>query len=368
MPSLASLLDELVATGASDLHLAVGNPPTIRVHGSLRHLEAWPDALGAEAVEAWVKEAVGAEGWAKAQRDQELDAAFGREDGTRFRINVYRQQDHFAAAVRLLPNRFFDLRELGLDFGLLERICALPSGLVLVTGSTSSGKSTTIASIVHQINRTRSCHIHTIEDPVEYRHESLKAFVTQREVGRDTASFAEALRRSMRQDPDVVVIGEMRDLDTMSAALTLAETGHLTFATLHTSDAVQTVSRIISAYSAGQQPQIRVQLASTLQVVISQKLIPWANGQGRSLAAEILVATPSVRAMIREEKTHQMRTAIQTGGTLGMKTLNQSLMELVSQRRIHRETALDYSEDQAGFREAMQHSTGGAPMRKGIRR
>lgn len=349
MPSLDPLLDALMAAEGSDLHLAADNPPTIRVHGSLRHLEAWPAPLDGETVEAWVKEVVGDEDWARAQRDQELDAAFGRADGTRFRINVYRQQDHIAAAVRLLPNRFFALEELGLELRLLERICTMPSGLVLVTGSTSSGKSTTIASIVHQINRTRSCHIHTIEDPIEYRHRSIKAFVTQREVGRDTASFAEALRRSMRQDPDVVVIGEMRDLDTMSAALTLAETGHLAFATLHTASAIQTVSRVIGAFPANEQEQIRTQLATTISLVVSQQLIPWENRQGRSMAAEILVATPAVKAMIRENKLHQMHSAMQTGTSSGMRTMNQSLAELCQQRKISCETASEWSWDKEDF-------------------
>jgi twitching motility protein PilT len=285
----------------------------------------------------------------------ELDAAFERPDGTRLRVNAYRQQGEFAVAIRLLPNRFFKLEELGINVDVLKKICELPSGLVLVTGTTSSGKSTTIASIVNEINKTRDCHIHTIEDPIEYRHRSLKAFVTQREIGRDTASFSEALRRSMRQDPDVIVVGEMRDLETMSAAFALAETGHLTFATLHTSDAIQTVSRVISAYPADHQAQVRVQMASTLQAVISQKLIPWKNKKGRSLAAEILFATPSVRAMIREEKTHQMRTAIQTGAEHGMQTLNQSLLALLAEGLIDDEDALHYSEDKANMREEMRH-------------
>lgn len=367
MINFDALLDSLTEAGGSDLHLATGNPPVFRVQGILRHLDPWSESLDSGTVEAWIRQAVGDAGWERARREGELDAAFSRADGTRCRINVYRQQDHFAAAIRLLPNRFFELPELGLDIRLLERICAMHSGLILVTGTTSSGKSTTIASIVNRINQIRSCHIHTIEDPIEYRHKSLKSFVTQREVGRDTASFAEALRRSMRQDPDVVVIGEMRDLDTMSAALTLAETGHLTFATLHTSDAVQTVSRIISSYPAAQQSQIRVQLASTLRVVISQKLVPWARGGGRSLAAEILVVTPSVRAMIREEKTHQIGTAIQTGGEYGMQTLNQSLVALLARRRIARCTALEYCQGQVNLLEEIEHQAGSVSRRKGTR-
>ena len=216
-------------------------------------------------------------------------------------------------------------------------------------GCNGFGKSTTIASLIHEINAQRACHIHTIEDPVEYRHRNLKSFVTQREVGRDTASFAEALRRSMREDPDVVMVGEMRDVDTMSAALTLAETGHLTFATLHTSTAVQTISRIISAFPAAQQAQVRIQIASTLQYVICQKLVPWSTGTGRSLAAEVLCVTPAVRAMIRDEKTHQIATAMQTGHDLGMRTLNASLRNMVDDELISMEEAASYSESRRVF-------------------
>lgn len=358
-------LDELAARDGSDLHLAAGNPPVFRLHGRLDRLADYVGVLAPETIAGMIAGVVGEDAFDRLRHTGELDAAFERPDGTRLRINAYRQQGEFAVAIRLLPNRFFGLEELGLDLGLLKGICELQAGLVLVTGSTSSGKSTTIASIVNEINKSRACHIHTIEDPVEYRHKSLQAFVTQREVGRDTASFAEALRRSLRQDPDVVVVGEMRDLETMAAALTLAETGHLTFATLHTSDAIQTVSRIISAFPAAHQAQVRVQLASTLQIAISQKLVPWADGKGRSLAAEILVATPNVRAMIREEKTHQMRTAIQTGGEHGMQTLNQALLTLLTSGRIDRETALQYSEDKASMKEELEHR--GVPKGRGMR-
>jgi twitching motility protein PilT len=360
-------LDELEARGGSDLHLASGNPPVFRVHGRLLRLESLGEPLRPEAIAAAIAGVVGDDALDRLRHVGELDAAFERKDGTRLRINAYRQQGEFAVAIRLLPSRFFGLEELGMDMGVLKRICGMQAGLVLVTGTTGSGKSTTIASLVHEINVKRACHIHTIEDPVEYRHRSETGFVTQREIGRDTASFAEALRRSMRQDPDVIVVGEMRDVETMSAALALAETGHLTFATLHTSDAAQTVSRVISAYPAAHQAQVRVQLATTLQVVICQKLVPWANGAGRSLAAEILVATPNVRAMIREEKTHQMRTAMQTGAEHGMQTLNQSLVGLVARRKIDRATALDFSEDKAGLMEELDHAVKHASRRKATR-
>ena len=353
MPELQELIEVLIARSGSDLHLAAGNPPVFRNHGELCRLPEFAHELCQQALEQMLATVIEPADMDGLRRCGEYDGAFSFTDGNRLRVNAYRQQGSYAAAIRLLPNTFLSLEQLGLPLPLLEMICALHSGLVLVTGATSSGKSTTIASIVHQINKTRADHIHTIEDPVEYRHHSISSFVTQREIGRDTATFAEALRRSMRQDPDVIVVGEMRDLETMSSALTLSETGHLTFATLHTSDAAQTVSRIISSFPAAQQAQVRVQLASTLQVVISQKLVPWRNGGGRSLAAEILVATPGVRAMIREEKTHQIKTAMQTGMDHGMRTLNQSLLHLLRKGQITEETAMLYSEEKVALKEEL---------------
>lgn len=338
------LLHQLIALDGSDLHLAADNPPIIRIHGTLVPIEGYGVLTGAQ-TESIIAQMVSSAAMTELHKTGELDAAIEIESGHRLRINAYRQQGTYAAALRLLPNRFFALEDLGLPMDVLNHICQLHSGLVLVTGATSSGKSTTIASIVHQINQQRPCHIHTIEDPVEYRHHSNVAFVTQREVGEDTATFAEALRRSMREDPDVIVIGEMRDLETMSAALTLAETGHLTFGTLHTSTAIQTISRLISAFPAAQQAQVRIQLASTLQYAICQKLVPWDNGQGRSLVAEVLVVNAAVRAMIREEKTHQIRTVMQTNYRLGMRTLEQSLEEAVKSGKISSKTASLYVED-----------------------
>lgn len=340
-----ALLSELVRQNGSDLHLAAGSRPLLRIHGTLVPV-AGAEALDAAGAAGLIRALIGDAAVQQLEQTCEHDSAISLEGGYRLRINAYRQQDTFAAALRLLPNRFFELEELGLPMIVLQRMCRMSNGLVLVTGATSSGKSTTIASVVHQINQSRACHIHTIEDPVEYRHESRKAFVTQREVGRDTASFAEALRRSMREDPDVIVIGEMRDLDTMSAAMTLAETGHLTFATLHTSNAAQTISRIVSAYPAAQQAQARVQLASTLRYVVCQRLVPWDGGKGRSLAAEVLGVTPAVRAMIRDEKSHQIRTVIQTNYESGMRTLAQSLNQLVQAGRISPETAAQICESE----------------------
>ncbi|MDR2346019.1 MAG: PilT/PilU family type 4a pilus ATPase [Planctomycetaceae bacterium] len=338
-----NLLNRLIADNGSDLHLAADNPPMIRIHGKLIPMEG-ERVLSGEDTFAVISQIVQTDEIQELERTGELDAAIEVDGGYRIRINAYRQQDTYAAALRLLPNRFFDFKELGLPINVLEHICQLHAGLVLVTGATSSGKSTTIASIVNRINQERYCHIHTIEDPVEYRHRSLRSFVTQREIGRDTITFVEALRRSMREDPDVIVIGEMRDLETMSAALTLAETGHLTFATLHTSTAIQTVSRIVSAFPAAQQPQIRVQLASTLQYAICQKLIPWDNNEGRSLVAEILYVNSAVRAMIREEKSHQINNVMQTNYDKGMRTLDQSLDDAIKQGHISHKTAQFYRE------------------------
>ena len=340
--SANDLLNEMVALGGSDLHLAANNSPSLRVHGLLAPMGNFP-VLSSDDTAELIRQLVTEREFDLLTKTGELDSAISLDSGYRLRINAYRQDDSLAAALRLLPNKFFSFEKLGLPMNVLESISTLHSGLILVTGATSSGKSTTIASIINEINKVRPCHIHTIEDPVEYKHISKKAFVTQREVGRDTKTFAEALRRSMRQDPDIIVVGEMRDLETMSAALTLAETGHLTFATLHTSSAIQTVSRVISSYPATQQAQTRIQLASTLQYVICQQLIPWDDGQGRSLAAEILVATDAVRAMIREEKTHQIKTAMQTNYSLGMRTMNQSLQAIIDSKKVSQANAAEYS-------------------------
>lgn len=354
--ALNAILDEFIETGASDLHMAVGAPPFLRIHGALNAMKTCPE-LTSDMLADMALQLVGRDAFRQLEKERELDWAITLPTGHRMRINAYYQQDTLALALRLLPDRFFELKSLGLPMAVLDRICTLHAGLVLVTGSTGSGKSTTIASIINEINGVRPCHIHTIEDPVEYRHLNRKAFITQREVGRDTVNFAEALRRSMREDPDIVVVGEMRDIETMSAALTLAETGHLTFATLHTSTAVQTISRIISSFPAAQQPQVRIQIATTLQYVICQKLVPWSNGGGRSLAAEVLCITPAVRAMVRDEKTHQIATTMQTGGAHGMQTLNQSLIELIKSQLVTKEDAAKYSEKRQTFEQESKMKT-----------
>lgn len=344
---MIQIIDDMIRLKASDLHLVAGHPPILRVHGALQPLSCWSQPLAGDDILATLRKLVTDGQLADFTTTCELDVGVTLGDGYRLRINAYIQQRSPAAAIRLLPNSILDIHKLGLDSAVLHRIMALHAGLILVTGATGSGKTTTIASLINQINATRACHIHTIEDPIEYQHISKAALITQREVGYDTASFAEALRRSVREDPDVIVIGEMRDLETTTAALTLAETGHLTFATLHTADAVQTISRITSQFPAAQQALVTIQLANTLRYVICQQLVPWDNGRGRSMAAEILTITPAVRALIRDGRTHQIRNAIQTGQAEGMQTMEQALAALVSKHLISTTTAAQFCSDHA---------------------
>jgi twitching motility protein PilT len=276
---------------------------------------------------------------AKLDRELELDCSFGLADQGRFRANVFYQQGSVAAVMRLIPNRIATFDHLGLPRQVCERICGMRAGLVLVTGATGSGKSTSLASMVNHINQTRQGHIVTIEDPVEFVHQHKQCMVTQREVGGDTRGFARALKSVLRQDPDFILVGELRDLETIEAALTLAETGHLTFGTLHTSDAVQTINRIVDVFPAHQQQQVRTQLSFSLEAVFSQQLLPLASGRGRAMAAEVMLATPAIRALIREGKNHQIYSQIQTGGRLGMKTMATSLAELVRAGRVRLEEA-----------------------------
>jgi len=346
---LQRLMTDFVAADSSDLHVSTDDYPYVRRHGALIPLEGY-DKLDEETVRTMTRELVGDKNKEQFNEENELDIAITLKTGERLRINIYRQMNKIAWALRLLPSRFFALEDLGINLGVLENICALHQGLVLVTGATGSGKSTTLASIIDEINRTRECHVHTIEDPVEYVHKSQKSFVTQREIGKDSSTFNEALRRVLRQDPDVVMIGEMRDRETMLAALTLAETGHLTFGTLHTSEAIGTVTRIIGSFPAHEQDQIRTQLGASLQYVLCQQLVPSKDGEGRNLAAEVLVVTPAVRAMIRENKLHQVASSLQTGGNIGMTTMNASLSKLVSERKITKEVALSRSFDKEDMR------------------
>lgn len=348
MTLLSELLTAFQKSGSSDLHLTEGSFPHIRKHGRLTVLPGATIISSAD-IEDLTKELVGMNKYEKFLRENELDV--GADYGIdRIRINLYRQKGKIAWALRLLPSRLFPLEQLGIPLPVLQTICSMQKGLVLISGATGSGKSTTLASLIHEINATRHCHIFTIEDPIEFIHENIKSFVSQREIGTDTSSYEEALRRVLREDPDVVVIGEMRDQSTMRAALTLAETGHLTFGTLHTSDAVQTITRIIGSFPPNEQEQIRVQLASVLNLVICQHLVPWSNGLGRSLAAELLVATSAVKAMIRENKIHQIPSSIQTGQQYGMRTMNFALAELLNRNLIDANTAELWSPDREGMK------------------
>jgi twitching motility protein PilT len=323
---IENLLEEVVRSKASDLHIQVGLPPILRVDGALRPIPNQPvidDQSAGQLIFSILDES-------QQQiliKDKEFDFSFSFGDIMRFRVNAFHERGNLAAALRAIPNEIKTVAELGLP-PIVSTFADLPSGLVLVTGPTGSGKSTTMASLVDKINSERADHIITIEDPIEFTHKSKKSVVAQREVHYDTYSFAAALRSTLREDPDVVLIGEMRDLETISSAITIAETGHLVLATLHTNSASQSVDRMIDVFPPHQQPQIRSQLSNILQAICSQRLVP-AIGGGRVVAAEILVANSAVRNIIREGKTHQLDAVIQTGADQGMQTMDRTLVKLV---------------------------------------
>lgn len=337
MKELEKLLRKIVEEGASDLHLTVGTPPQMRVDEVL--MPIGETALNPEKSKEIIYSILSEAQIKKFERDKELDLSFGLEGLSRFRANVFYQKGYVAGAFRSIPYKIMDFEELGLP-KIMNRISDLPKGLVLVTGATGSGKSTTLASIINKINEERHGHIITIEDPIEYVHEHKKSIVNQREVSSDTESFGRALKYVLREDPDVILIGEMRDLETIESAMVSAETGHLVFATLHTSDCVQTINRIIDVFPSHQQAQVRTQLSFVLQAVLSQQLIPRATGRGRLLALEIMIATPAIRSLIRESKAHQIYSVIQTSQQQGMQTMNQSLATLVARKLITPEEAM----------------------------
>jgi twitching motility protein PilT len=352
MISVEELLQQLVERGGSDLHITAGSPPKIRIDGKLISTEH--NVLDPETSQKLVYSILDNEQVARFERDLELDMSFGIAGLGRFRTNVFMQRGAVGAVLRIIPFEIKTPKELGLSQPLIEQLCSLPKGLILVTGATGSGKSTSLASMVDHINRTRNEHIVTIEDPIEFVHRNKGCLINQREVGSDTASFQNALRHVLRQDPDIVLIGEMRDQTTIEAALTLSETGHLTFASLHTSDAVQTMNRIVDVFPAYQQQQIRTQLSFTLQAVFCQQLIPKADGRGRALAAEVMVANSAIRSLIREDKAHQIYSIIQTGGKSGMKTMNQALYELYQAKLISYEEALSRTSDPDDLKRVFQ--------------
>jgi twitching motility protein PilT len=336
--NLPDLLKATLELGGSDLHLSIGSPPQVRVDGHLRRLQL-PD-LTPDVVKALSYSVLTDAQKKKFEETWELDMAFGLRGVGRFRCNVFNQKGAVGAVFRLIPEKIRALDELGLP-PVLAELADRPRGLVLVTGPTGSGKSTTLAAMIDRINLSKPAHILTIEDPIEYLHQHKTALINQRELHADTQSFTGALRAALREDPDVVLIGEMRDLETMEAALKLAETGHLTMATLHTNSAAQTITRIIDAFPAHQQAQIRTQLSLVLEGIVCQALLPKASGSGRIAALEILIATPAIRNLIRDDKIHQIYGTMQTGQErLGMQTMNQSLARLVERRTITRDAAL----------------------------
>lgn len=336
------LLDEVVKRKASDLHLQVGLPPMLRVDGKLVPVSA-ADVLNEEAVETLVFAILDEEQKQILLKDKEFDFSFAYGDLGRFRVNAFHERGNMAAALRLIPNEILTTEQLGMP-QIVNKFAEYPRGLVLVTGPTGSGKSTTLAALVDKINSERAEHIITIEDPIEFTHKSKKSVVVQREVHYDTYSFSAALRSSLREDPDVVLIGEMRDLETIAAAITIAETGHLVFATLHTNSAAQSIDRMIDVFPPHQQPQIRAQLANILMAICSQRLAP-AIGGGRVAAAEILVATPAVRNIIREGKSHQLEAVIQTGAEFGMQSMDKTLVGLVQKGTITYDEARNLAVD-----------------------
>lgn len=361
MPNLHQLLKELVDVGGSDLHITTSSPPQIRVDGSLKPMEL-PPLTPVETKQLCYSVLTDAQKH-KFEEENELDLSFGVKGLSRFRGNVFVQRGAVAGVFRVIPYKILTFEELGLP-PVVKELASKPRGLILVTGPTGSGKSTTLASIIDKINLERHEHIVTVEDPIEYLHPHKGCLVNQREVGADTKSFKSALKYVLRQDPDVVLVGELRDLETIEAALTLAETGHLCFATLHTNSCAQTINRIIDVFPPYQQTQVRTQLSFVLEGVLSQTLIPRASGRGRALALEIMVPNAAIRNLIREDKIHQIYSQMQVGqDKFGMQTMNQCLYGLYMKRIITLDDAMGRSQDPAELRQMM--SPGGQPNQPG---
>ena len=333
----AEVLLEVISRRASDLHVTAGAPPMVRLRGRLTPLEGYPALTPTDTREIIYSILSNAQRQ-KLENNWQIDFAYSIPGQARFRVNAYFQRSAVGAAFRLIPFEVAPLESLGLPPAVAE-FANRPRGLVLVTGPTGSGKSTTLASLIDVINQSREEHIMTIEDPIEFLHQHKKCIVNQRELGSDATSFGDALKAALRQDPDVILVGEMRDLETIGTAITAAETGHLVFATLHTQDTPQTVDRIIDVFPSAQQGQIRAQLAVALQGIMTQMLLPTADGSGRCVATEVLVPTPAVRNLIRESKSHQIYSVLQTGGAHGMQTMDASLAQLVRAGKITRQLA-----------------------------
>ncbi len=348
---IETLLEDVIRKRASDLHLQVGLPPMLRIDGSLTPIGGF-QPLTEETIEKLVFAILDEDQQQILMKDKEFDFSFAFGDLGRFRVNAFHERGNLAAALRLIPNNILTIEQLGMP-SVVNNFANYPRGLVLVTGPTGSGKSTTLAAIIDKINTEKAHHIITIENPIEFTHKSKKSVLVQREVHYDTYSFSAALRSSLRQDPDVVLIGEMRDLETISAAITIAETGHLVFATLHTNSAAQSIDRMIDVFPPHQQPQVRAQLANILMAICSQRLVPMIGG-GRAVAAEILVATPAVRNIIREGKSHQLDAVIQTGADQGMQSMDKTLVGLVQAGSVTYEEARNFAVDLTEFDRMMR--------------
>ncbi|MCL5292774.1 MAG: type IV pilus twitching motility protein PilT [Actinobacteria bacterium] len=340
------LLTDLVQKTGSDLHLKVGEPPVVRIHGRLIRENLPP--LTDENMQALLSKVLSEGQWRAMDKELELDLAYSVAGLARFRVNAFHQSGHLGAVFRVIPFKISTVDDLGLP-PVVKEFCDLPRGIVLVTGPTGSGKSTSLAAMIDYINTSRTSHIMTIEDPIEFLHMDKRSTINQRELGADTRSFAEALKHVMRQAPDIILVGELRDLETISLAVTAAETGHLVFATLHTTDAAQTIDRMIDVFPPNQQSQIRMQLGMTLQAVVSQTLLPKKEGNGRVAAFEVLVCHAGVRNLIREGKTHQIYSLIQTGGEMGMRLLDDSLSFLVIQDIVEFDEAIAKSSNPNEF-------------------
>lgn len=358
--NLHQLLRAMFEKGASDMHITTGSPPLLRIDGSIVPLKLPP--LSPVETKQLCYSVLTEEQKIHFERHKELDLSFGVKSLSRFRANIFMQRGAVSGAFRSIPFKILSFEELGLPPAVAE-LARRPRGLVLVTGPTGSGKSTTLASIIDKINSEERLHIMTVEDPIEYLHPHKRCIVNQREIGSDTATFKDALKYVLRQDPDVVLVGEMRDIETIEAALTIAETGHLVFATLHTNSAVQSINRIIDVFPPHQQPQIRAQVSFVLEGVLSQLLIPRAGGPGRVLSMEIMIPNPAIRNLIREDKLHQVYSQMQVGQTQhGMQTMNQSLFSLYARRLITLEEAMGRSSDQDELRTMIEGKTAGGPQ------
>jgi twitching motility protein PilT len=341
LTSIDDLLEQMVALGASDLHITVGSPPAFRVRGHIARAEGF-DPFTADDTRALLYRILSSEQQKHFELNRQLDFAYSMPGLARFRVNIYFQREAIGAAFRLIPQEIKTMEELGLPPSL-HTLTEKPRGIVLVTGPTGSGKSTTLAAIIDEINRTRAEHILTVEDPIEFVHRHKRCIVNQREIGPDATSFSEALKAALRQDPDVILVGEMRDLETISTALTAAETGHLVFGTLHTQSAPSTIDRIIDVFPPAQQEQVRIMIANSLQAVVTQTLLPTADGQGRVAALEILFPDDAVRNLIRQAKIEQVYSVMQTNTSRGMQTMEQALADLTLRRVVKLEDALTRS-------------------------